>query len=366
MSKPPLRVCLIAPLPPPYGGIANWTQLVRRYAQVRSDVNLDIVDTSPRWRAIDDIVLWKRAAGGGLQLLRDYARFLRLLWKRPDVIHLTTSGQLAVVRDVVMLATARLAGIPTVYHMHFGRIPQIAEDDTREWRMLAKAIRRVHAVIAIDPATDSIIKQRFPQVRTLRIPNGIDVNRLPPSESPSAPQTVLFLGWVIPTKGLTELVHAWSTIKLEGWRCVIAGPGSNIYREELQQHFQPKHLEFLSEQPHDDAMRLIAASDVLVLPSHTEGFPNVIIEAMAMGKPVIATSVGAIPEMLSGECGVVVPLKDAEALGKALRQVCSDASLRLAMGKRAQLKACTQYGIEQVLEQLMSVWCEVAGNRQKD
>jgi hypothetical protein len=70
-----LRVCLIAPLPPPYGGIANWTQLVRRYALVRSDFNLDIVDTSPRWRAIDDIVLWKRAAGGGYNycaIMRDF------------------------------------------------------------------------------------------------------------------------------------------------------------------------------------------------------------------------------------------------------------------------------------------------------
>jgi glycosyltransferase involved in cell wall biosynthesis len=366
ISVSPLRICLVAPLPPPYGGIGNWTLLVRHFAQVRSDVSLHIVDTSPRWRAIDDLGVWKRVAGGGLQLLRDYARFLHLLWRRPDVIHLTTSGEFATVRDIAILATAWLVGIPTVYHIRFGRIPQIALNNTLEWRILARAMRMARAVVAIDPATAATIEQRFPQVRTLRVPNGIDLTQLPPGGNPSALRTVLFLGWVIPTKGITELVQAWSESKMEGWRCVIAGPGSEKYREELRQHFQPEHLVFFPEQSHDDAMRLMAASDVFVLPSHTEGFPNVIIEAMAMGKPIIATGVGAIPEMLSGECGVVVPPNNVESLGKALRQVCSNESLRETIGTRAQLKARTEYAMDQVMELLMSVWREVAGKRQGD
>lgn len=365
MSARPLRVCLVAPLPPPYGGIANWTVLVRRFTQVRSDINLDIVDTAPRWRAIDDLTLWKRAVGGGLKLLHDYGRFLYLLWKSPDVIHLTTSGQLAVARDIAILATARLAGIPTVYHIHFGRIPQIAPKNTREWRMLARAIRMANAVIAIDSATAATIQQRFPHIRTLQIPNGIDLNELPPSAIPSTLRTVLFLGWVIPTKGMAELVQAWAKLKMEGWRCVVAGPGSETYREELRQHFQPEHLEFLAEQSHEAAMQLLAASDVFVLPSHTEGFPNVIIEAMAMGKAIIATSVGAIPEMLSMECGVVVPPHDAAALEKALRQVCSEADLRKAMGVRAQLKACAEYAMDKVLEQLITTWREAGAAKSR-
>jgi glycosyltransferase involved in cell wall biosynthesis len=360
MSARPLRVCLVAPLPPPYGGIANWTVLVRRYTQMRSDVNLEIIDTAPRWRTIEDFTLWKRAGGGGLKLVLNYGNFLRLLLKSPDVIHLTTSGRLGIVRDIAILATARLAGIPTVYHIRCGRLSQIAQKNTREWRMLARAIGMANAVIAIDPATEATIRQRFPQVMTLQIPNGIDLNELPPSLIPSTLPTVLFLGWVIPAKGMAELVQAWAKLKMEGWRCIVAGPGSETYREELRQNFQPGHLQFLPEQSHEDAMRLLAASDVFVLPSHTEGFPNVIIEAMAMGKTIIATSVGAIPAMLSMECGIIVPPHDAEALGKALRQVCSEEALRKATGARAQLKARTEYAMDKVLEQLMAVWREAA------
>jgi glycosyltransferase involved in cell wall biosynthesis len=362
MSITRLRIVLVAPLPPPYGGIGNWTVLLRRFAQVRNDISLDIVDTAPRWRAIDDLVVWKRFLGGGAQLLRDYLRFLVLLWKRPDIVHLTTSGQLASVRDIAILTTAWLIRSPSVYHIRFGRIPEIAQKNTREWRMLAKAMRMASAVIAIDHETAATIARLLPGVPVVRIPNGIDLAGLPQSVSSLACRTLTFLGWVIPTKGVAELCQAWaqSQSSLTGWRCLVVGPGAEGYRQELRSRFGAEHLEFLPQQSHADAMRLMAATDVFVLPSYTEGFPNVIIEAMAMGKSIIASNVGAIPEMLSGGCGVVVPPKDVDALVKALREVCSDAEMRKAMGARAQVKARTEYAMDRVLEQLMSVWRDVA------
>lgn len=360
MNASPLRVCLVAPLPPPLGGIGKWTLLLRQFSAYRPEVKLSIVDISPRWRAIDDLAWWKRVLGGGGQLIRDYFLFLRLLRTRPDLIHLTTSGQLAVVRDLAILTTARLAGIPSIYHLHFGRVPQIAANCTFEWRMLARAIGLAHAVIAIDPATADAIKEQLPATRTLRIPNGIDLDKLPAAGPPSEPGTVLFLGWVIPTKGVHELVHAWTQLMVGGWRCVIAGPGAEAYRNELRQQYQPGQLEFLGEQSHDDAMRLMADADVFVLPSHTEGFPNVIIEAMSMGKAIIASDVGAIPEMLAGECGVVVPSRDTEALCGALRRVLADADLRTAMGERAAKKARAEYAMDRVFDQLLEEWRRVA------
>ena len=78
-----------------------------------------------------------------------------------------------------------------------------------------------------------------------------------------------------------------------------------------------------------------------------------------MGKAIIATSVGAIPEILADECGLLVPPKDTVALCAALRQVLSNADLRAAMGARAQKKACTEYTMDKVFEQLVSLWREV-------
>jgi glycosyltransferase involved in cell wall biosynthesis len=355
-----LKVCLVAPHPPPYGGIANWTVLIHRYAQSRRGVVLSEVDISPRWRAMDDRSVWKRALGGSLQLVRDYARFLRVMRERTDVIHLATFGELGISRDLLIMATARREGVPSVYHLHFGRLPRIATENTFEWRMLAKAIRMAHTVIAVDPATVNTINLHLPGTRVLRIPNGIDLADLPQSIPRSSIRTVLYLGWVVPSKGISELVHAWKAITLEGWRCLVVGPGSDAYRKKILKDYEPTNLEFLPEQSHKDALRLLATADVLVLPSHTEGFPNVIVEAMAMGKPIVATSVGAIPEMLADECGVVIPPNDVDALRIALLRVMSDTDLQASRGKRAQRKACIEYTIDKVFEQYLSVWRNAA------
>lgn len=362
-STTPICVCLVAPLPPPNGGMGTWTRLVYEAAQECADIRIDLVDISPRWRAIDDLGLFKRIIGGGIQLLRDCWRLRCVMKCGVDVIHLTTPGQLAIVRDLVMLGIARLTGIPVVYHLHFGRVSDIAKNNTREWRMLQRAINLCSAVIAIDPDTAATVTHHCPNVRCLRIANGLRIDKLPVDDGGGASQhTVLFLGWVIPTKGVGELVEAWSSLgsEKEGWRCVIAGGGSLEYREQLSQKFQPKCLEFLAELSHDDAMRLMATCDVVVLPSHTEGFPMVIVEAMAMGKAIIATNVGAIPELLSDECGLLIEVNNADELSKALREMISDSSLRMKLGKNAQRKAHHELSMNVVFGQLLNLWRQLA------
>ncbi len=106
------------------------------------------------------------------------------------------------------------------------------------------------------------------------------------------------------------------------------------------------------------AMELLAASEGLVLPSYTEGFPNVVVEAMAMGKPVIATDVGAIPDMLAGGCGVVVLPRDTDALRAALETVMGDPVLRRTMGERGRSKAISAYSVEAVFNRLLGIWRE--------
>ena len=68
MNKAPLRVCLVAPFPPPYGGIAHWTAMVCRYAAMRKDTEIALVNTAPTWRTIHSNGVLLRALGGGASL----------------------------------------------------------------------------------------------------------------------------------------------------------------------------------------------------------------------------------------------------------------------------------------------------------
>jgi len=373
MSKP-LTVCLLAPLPPSFdgrnhscGGIGHWTQMIRRYAECRDDVMLGVIDTTPKWRSTHNFSLWKRVISGGLNLTGYMARLIKmLLSRRLDVIHMTTSGHLGVVRDIVVILTAKLFSVPVVYHIRFGRVPELVISGGLEWQLLAKAMTMVYAVIAIDEATHSAIKMTLPGVNAALVPNCInlllvrEVKTSEPSE-----KTILFAGWVIPTKGVAELLDAWRTLDRIGWRLCIVGPVNSEYERQLSSAYGLDRVSFLGEKTHAETLTLIASCDVFVLPSYSEGFPNAVLEAMALGKPIVASSVGAIPEMLAEGAGCLVPPKDAGALQAALRSVIDDAACRTDMGSRAKLRVLQNYSIEAVFERYVSLWRDAVSIAQR-
>jgi glycosyltransferase involved in cell wall biosynthesis len=332
--------------------------MMLRHVRARSDVTLDVVDISPRWRALHEMSVWKRVVGGGVQLGRDVARLGAILLKRrPHAVHVTTPGRLAPVRDVVMMALAKAFRARAVYHIRFGRVPEIAEAGTREWRLMRTAISVADVVVPIDRATERALRAHAPGARIVRIPNCID-----PADLPAAPpagekeRLVMFLGWLAPAKGLDELLDAWSRLSPTGWRLVVAGPGPDSYRRALLERYRPRGVEFVGELSHDEAMRTLASASVLVLPSHTEGFPNVVLEAMALGTAIVASDVGAIPEMLGDRSGIVVPARDVDRLTRALRLVLEDAGLRAELGSRARRRALAEYGLDVVFAQYVATW----------
>jgi glycosyltransferase involved in cell wall biosynthesis len=356
MNETAFKVCLVSPLPPPQGGIANWTVMLHRWIEKNTNINLMQVDTAPRWRAIDDLSIFKRVIGGGMQLLRDYWRFLVSV-RRADVIHLVTSGQLATVRDILICATANILNIPVCYHLHFGRIPEIAQRNTVEWRMLLYAMKCSKTVLALDLNTANTINKYLPFKRVAITPNPVDPTTLPTQSSFSSnKKRLLFLGHVIPAKGVEDIIMAWQGIIHEDWELVLVGPCNQSYQEDLIKRFAPQSLCFYGEVPHGMALQMIADSDLFVLPSHTEAFPFAVLEAMVLGKAIVATKVGAIPEMLEGECGVLVEPRDIQGLGIALKTLLEDEELRNEFGVRARKRALEHYTIDAVFTRLRELW----------
>lgn len=355
-----MRVCVVSPFPPPHGGIAQWATLIHGSGQIADEVLLIQVNTIPRWRTVDDLSFWKRLIGGGIQLCRDYLVFIKSLLKHPHVIHLASSGGLGVVRDITICITAKLFRTPLVYHLHFGRIPQIAATNTLEWRLLTLSLLLANVVICITPQTYTTIINSFPNIWLEYIPNPVDnFNSLQSTESASHKKQVLFLGWVIPTKGIDELVQAWAKIHSRDWELLIVGPGKTSYQKELTTRYRPNNIKFIGEVQHIQAIQLISQSEIFVLPSYTEGFPNVILEAMICGKPIIATSVGAIPDILFPNCGILIDSQDVESLEVALIELMSNKTLRDELGARAREKAMRDYVIDVISSKYLDIWKEV-------
>jgi len=362
MERNELQICLVAPLPPPYGGIAHWTQMVLRHASMVEGVELTVVNTAPTWRSIHSNGLLVRALGGSLQLLRDCFRITKLLSRRRfDVIHLVTSGHLAAFRDLSVSYLAGWFGVGLVYHIRFGRIPSLVGGRSLEWRLIRMVMRRAARVILIDAATFDAVSRVEPCVATFLIPNCVDIDALPQSvPRDEGARTALFLGWVVPTKGVGELVEAWSRLNPPGWRLDIVGPVDDSYRNALLAGHVAANIRFVGQVSHEEAMRRMAACDLFVFPSYTEGFPNVVVEAMALGRPIIASDVGAIPEMLAESAGVLVKSRDVEALVDGLNAVIGDEKLRERLASRALERARGLYSIEVVFDAYKDLWRSVS------
>lgn len=360
-----MKICLVSPVPPPYGGISHWTSLMHRYATKSTDIEFIQVDTAPRWRAIYDRSIVKRVLGASLQFARDYAVFLVALFRKPDLVHLTTSGGLALFRDLVICSTSRLFRVPLVYHIRFGRVPAIAEANTTEWRIMSKVMRTASVVATIDSATNEAVSRFLTNVASVNIPNPIDCSTLNflMEKKKSGQRMVLFLGWILPTKGIEELVHAWSELELDGWKLLLVGPGEISYQKELLHKYNPRNMEFLGEMGHGKAMQLMAQCDLFVLPSYTEGFPNVILEAMALGKPIIATSVGAIPDMLANNCGRVIRPRNVQDIKVAFTELIQDELIMAGLGDAARQKVVQEYSIEVVFARYTQMWQSLIENR---
>jgi glycosyltransferase involved in cell wall biosynthesis len=188
--------------------------------------------------------------------------------------------------------------------------------------------------------------------RTTRaIVNGCDLSVFHPSDRLAArrklgidpaTEAVVYIGRMDVRKGLRELVEAAASLHTQrpNLRVYLIGEGPDrpLIESAIQANNSAGYLHTLPACAFDEVAVWMAAADLITLPSYMEGCPNVILEALACGRPAVATNVGGIPEILSGECGKLVPPRDSAALAYALALVLDrswDASDLSARGSRS-------------------------------
>lgn len=360
-----LRVLLVSPKPPPSGGIQTWTEHILAEATLHPGIELHHVDIAPRWRQVYQTGYARRVTGGTAQGLRDVVRILRLLRRcRFDALSITSSGGLAAVRDLAVLHIAKAHGVRAYHHLRVGRLPEVVEHAGWEWTLLRRVMRTASAVVVLDEASRRAAVSADPALAVHKIPNCVSTAHLASSSASPHAREVLFVGWIVETKGVRELVEAWRSLRVPGTRMTMIGPGDPGLIKKLKDLADEGQgtpsLEIVGELSHVATMERISRADIVVLPSYSEGFPNVIAEAMAYGKAIVATSVGAIPEMLAVEsdapAGIVIPPHDTSSLRVAIERLLRDRSLCDELGARARERVEAQYSVPRVFERLVSLW----------
>ena len=261
--------------------------------------------------------------------LHQQRRFDRLLatWAYPDV--------------VAASRLARALKIPLVAKLHGSDINELAAGPWRR-RLVAGALQRAARVIAVSsPLKAKTEALGVPAERIDVISNGVDAGLFAPRDKaacrrqlglPVDGPLILFVGNLVPVKGLDDLLEAVRRAHArEGAKpFTLAVVGDGPLRAELQRRAQSVWLRgrvvLAGAKPHEEIPVWLGACDALCLPSLNEGCPNVVIEALASGRPVVGTRTGGIPELvLDGETGVLVPVCDPDGLALGLLKALTTA-----------------------------------------
>ncbi len=347
------------------GGIVVWAQnIVGYYHQQSTDVQLHVVPYDRKVRDNASGGMLKRAWSG----IADYREAIkqtrsRLKEERYDVLHLCTSASISLAKDIVVLRMAKRKKVKTVVHFHFGRIPKLAQQGNWEWKLLKTVVKLADAAVTMDMKSYNTLRgQGFKNVHYL--PNPLSQGIMQQIEKEAATTVreegkLCFVGHVIPTKGVYELVEACKNIK--DVRLHVLGKATFEVQEKMRKLANNGDwLVFGGEVDHQQVIRELLTTNVFVLPTYTEGFPNVILESMACGCAIATTPVGAIPEMLdmaSAEpCGLCCEPKDVEGLRKIIQFFLDHPSEARAYGHRAAQRVNDMYAMPKVWEQMVGIW----------
>lgn len=285
---------------------------------------------------------------------------------RPDVLHVFTPDDGA----ALLISAGHELGIPVLYHeMGTPHHMPMLED---YYRRLETVLPLCTEVAALSPrlATEWLV--RFPFLSSISVlPLVIEpLNTFKmTSESPPAPGETIFgfAGRLEEGKGPLVLVEAFASVNRERPLAVarVAGVGPQLIKVEARVRELGLREAFECVGHYSGPLGRTAfmnSLDVFVLPSLAEGTPKSIIEAMAHGVPVIATTVGGIPDILDDQSGILVPPGDSAALAEAMLLLANDPALRAAMGAAAKLRCDKLFSHKAVLPLMLQTYSRVTRN----
>jgi glycosyltransferase involved in cell wall biosynthesis len=366
MQKEKIKVLLCSPITK-IGGITSWTKCVLNfYNKNKNDVNVDlhhfyclggkqIYATTPLYiRCIEGIKNYYCLYKGFCKITNE---------QKFDVVHFATSASISLTKDIILLKTAQQQGIKTVIHFHFGRISELYSKRNWEQKLLHNVIKLADKAIVIDKISyDTLIKEGYTNVELLPNPLSPKVNEIifNHQELVKEDRKIVFVGHVVPTKGVFELVEVCKSIP--DIKLKIIGYVSDDMKLKLIQLVGEKRdwLEIMGKQSFETTIKEMLSAGIFALPTYTEGSPNVIIESMACACPIIASAVGAIPEMLDIEgennCGICTKPKSVEHLKIEINKMLEDRNFAISCGKNAQKRVNEQYSMSSIWKKLENIW----------
>jgi glycosyltransferase involved in cell wall biosynthesis len=349
------------------GGLATFCQALLN-STLADHIDLRFVQTSSQRRSLlsSGKATWKNI----LEAIRDCGRFFgACIAHRPIIAHICIAPGLSFLKHSFCAIFARVVGCRVILHPHCSFAKLYAGPSIWKW-YCTRIFRLSSGIIALSKEWFALQKL-LPEVQIYYLPNAIDIRpyqKIASRRSWTEQHQIrlLYLGYLGEAKGTYDLLDAFKIMDVREGHVVL-----NLVGDFLTDQDQGRLAEMTSDVTDDgkkycllppvsgeEKLACFEQADIFVFPSHYEGMPMAILEAMASGLPVIATTVGGIPDLIAnGVNGFLIPPKVPLELSKAIENMCKDARLRSEFGNRNILMA-QDYHIEQYAQKLVEIYAQ--------
>jgi teichuronic acid biosynthesis glycosyltransferase TuaC len=320
------EVHLLATIPwfPGARAFSRWSRAGRLFGVPQEDIIDGITVRHPRFLFVPKVApglsgpLYAASLTTAALQYRGKVDVVLGSWAYPDGFAAVVLGQ--------------MLGVPAAIKLHGSDMNMVAEL-AGPGRALRWALPRAQRIVAVSaPLRESAVRFGAWPEEVDVVPNGIDRSRFRPQDRAAARRElglpadrliVLYVGNIEAHKGSLDLVRAFALLATRRRRgdvsLVMVGSGAAMHECRVLAKGLGIDVSLVGAKRHDEVPRWMAACDLLTLPSWNEGTPNVILEALACGRRVVATRVGGTPAVVSSAVlGVLVPPKDPPALASAL------------------------------------------------
>ena len=354
---------LVARGAPAKSGLTSFVEAILGDERLAAEFELSFLNTTRRPVRDGGRLSAPHVLEGVVDAVRTYRAA-----RRADVVHLNAAAwpALPLLRALAICAAGRLAGAGVVCHVHSAEINSGvpgAFAPSGISRLLLRGLRLADAVLAVSEAGRDALATHARGRPVAAVDNAVDVRAFGVAPLAGDPPRLLFVGVIGRRKGLLELVEALRSLRargVEAWTLELVGEPAEGEEDAAAIRSAAEEAglggAFVGALGGDALRERLRAADVFVLPSHHEGQPMAIIEAMAAGLPIVATRVGAVPAMVrDGVEGLLVEVRDVPSLAAALERVLVSPDLRRRLGAAARARAEERYDVRRLAESLAPV-----------
>lgn len=294
--------------------------------------------------------------GGSFSSVRSYLDWV-LKSFQPDIVHLNTClGESAIMFSMLR----NIFSIPVILTMH---APHFGG---KMLSIVKKICNQADQICCVSQWVLREIGELIPEIKNKLnlIYNGLPLFKVAPTPLSFFPPIILLIGRLSPEKGFKSAIEAFSLFKKEEPSAKLLIAGDGIEYEALLKQVNELQLEneveFIGRLNREEIPHTINRASLVVIPSYFESFGLAALEAMQMGRPVIASNVGGLPEIVSSpEVGSLVPPKNPDALYKAIRDVFLQPERAKQMGEKGRKIATEYFTIDQNVTRYEALYCKL-------